>query len=598
MQNLKSSDFRVGESIGKGAYGEVFKGEFKRDAKPCAIKIIDLTGADDEMADIEQEIKVLSSCHCEQLTSYYGSFLAGRKGEQLWVVMEYVAGGSCADMISPQALGPIRNENALSVIMHQLLTGLDYLHSSRKIHRDVKAANILLTEDGEVRLADFGATGQLTDSVTKRETKVGTPLWMAPEVIMESKYDASADIWSVGITAIELATGVPPLHDWVPMKALFEIPRDTHRPGLSSDAPWSKDIRDFVEQCLQKDPAKRPTARKLLADSKFVRQGARHSKGSVLRQLVEEHGKQKAESSVVMRGGRSCGRRGHLASRRAGTAEEFMDAAGGGRTEPAGDIGRLSGGGTGDKGGGHAIAPKPPAWSFASETAAGDAAVAADAALLGDDFAASTPAVDDTAAQREQRECFERVRDCRPPPGAASALAAEATCATAPPPFNALEFVHEVQQLAESLHPADDGMSQLAEQRRPAQPTAEAEAETDAATALTTIGLAHTALSDLLISVDLEDAENAPRAVDAIRQMKNALDAMQGALPGGQLTLAFIAHLMLGAKTSAQPELRQLHAQPARWIEGCLPDAAVDCDGERAVDRAALMVAMTDSLRS
>jgi hypothetical protein len=609
---MQSSDFRVGESIGKGAYGEVFKGEFKRDAKPCAIKIIDLTGADDEMTDIEQEIKVLSSCHCEQLTSYYGSFLADK---QLWVVMEYVAGGSCADMIAPGALGPVGDEVALAVIMHQLLTGLAYLHASRKIHRDVKAANILLTEDGEVRLADFGATGQLTDSVTKRDTRVGTPLWMAPEVIREDHYDGKADIWSVGITAIELAQGQPPLSDISPMKALFEIPKEGHRPALGAEGfSWSRDFREFVDACLQKDPARRPDAKKLLAEFKFVKQGGRNAKGPVLRQLVERLGKQKAEGMGLLASGRSCGRRGNVAGQRArSVAKNDMGAgAGGEHTEWAG-------------GGAHASAPaKPPAWSFVSDTSAlaGGAAAAADAALLGGGGGGGSaqlgaaaplpPAVVPVAmaAQQEQRECFERVRDCKPPPGAAATLAAAASAAL--PPFNAVELAHEVQLLSGSLRPADDGMA-MGVVGLPGGVDGDSDGDgggdgdgfvggggaagVDEAASLTATGLAHTALADLLSSVDLEDAEHAPATVRAIAQMRDALAAMQGALPGGQLTLAFMAHLMLGAKTSAQPELRQLHAQPARWIEGCAPpdDGADELPGEG--QRAALMSAMADTLR-
>ncbi|KAH9829279.1 serine/threonine-protein kinase 24 [Teratosphaeria destructans] len=261
--------------IGGGSFGKVYKGVDKRTGQSVAIKIIDVENADDEVDDIIQEISILAGLSSPYVTKYYGSYL---KGSDLWIIMEFCSGGSCGDMLKPGNIP----EDYICIIVRELLMGLEYLHNDGKLHRDIKAANILLGANGQVKLADFGVSGQLTATMTKKNTFVGTPFWMAPEVIKQSGYDHKADIWSLGITALELALGEPPYSDIHPMKVLFLIPKN---PAPILEGNFSKEFKDFVFRCLRKEPRERPSARDLLKHP-WVRRAKRTA---YLTELIERH---------------------------------------------------------------------------------------------------------------------------------------------------------------------------------------------------------------------------------------------------------------------------------------------------------------------
>ncbi|KZT05530.1 Pkinase-domain-containing protein [Laetiporus sulphureus 93-53] len=268
-----ASQYTLLEKLGTGSFGTVYKAMHNETKQIVAIKQIDLEDTDDDISEIQQEIANLALFDSEYVTRYYGSFVVAYK---LWIVMEYLAGGSCLDLLKPGVF----SEAHIAVICKELLQGLDYLHSEGTIHRDIKAANVLLSASGKVKLADFGVAAQLTN--TLRHTFVGTPFWMAPEVIRQAGYDSKADIWSLGITAIEMAKGEPPLAEYHPMRVLFLIPKA--KPPVLEGA-FSAAFKDFVTQCLTKDSNTRPTAKELL-QHRFIKSSR---KTSYLTELIERY---------------------------------------------------------------------------------------------------------------------------------------------------------------------------------------------------------------------------------------------------------------------------------------------------------------------
>lgn len=205
--------------IGKGSYGEVYKALYKRTAELVAIKVIDLEGESQSVyKKLEREIKFLKDCNDPHIVTFYESFLSSSK---LFIVMEYAAWGSVKDILNSKKK---IEEFYISILLRELLLGLKYLHTEKKLHRDIKTSNILLTNNGDVKIADFGVCTQLSDSIDNRNSFVGTICWMAPEILQDKpKYGFGVDIWSVGITAIELATGKVPYDNMNQFEVLKNI---------------------------------------------------------------------------------------------------------------------------------------------------------------------------------------------------------------------------------------------------------------------------------------------------------------------------------------------------------------------------------------
>ncbi|KAF9436527.1 hypothetical protein BGZ76_003680 [Entomortierella beljakovae] len=277
------------ELVGRGAYGAVYKGVENATQQVVAIKVLNLDTEEEDVSDIQREIATLSqlkNCDSQNITRYHGSFLDGTK---LWIVMDYAAGGSIRSLL--QALTKI-DEKCIAVIAREVLQALCYLHKHGIIHRDIKAANILLTDEGRVQLCDFGVAGQVTMNSLKRNSFVGTPYWMAPEVIREGQtYDYKADIWSLGITIYEIATGNPPFADQDPMRAVSLIPK-TRPAQLEGD--WSPAMKEFVGLCLHEEPNMRPSADDLLK-TKWIKNTSKNST-ALLKDLVAKFEQHKNDS--------------------------------------------------------------------------------------------------------------------------------------------------------------------------------------------------------------------------------------------------------------------------------------------------------------
>ena len=247
--------YELNGELGVGTYGRVFSGRSKATGETVAIKII---AFGEDIQPLKREVDIMKECKNEFVVRYLGSY---EKESTLWIAMELCEPGSIADVM--RMTKTTLTESQIRVVCASVLLALVYFHGRKYIHRDIKAGNILLTRTGIAKIADFGVSAQLTTIHSMRDTAIGAPFWMAPEVIKEEQYNGKADIWSLGISVIEMAEGKPPHHEIHPMRAIFMIPsRDP--PTLQTPNKWSADMIDFLSKCLVKDPTKRMSADELL----------------------------------------------------------------------------------------------------------------------------------------------------------------------------------------------------------------------------------------------------------------------------------------------------------------------------------------------
>ncbi|XP_034536970.1 STE20-like serine/threonine-protein kinase isoform X1 [Notolabrus celidotus] len=290
----------IGE-LGDGAFGKVFKAQNKQNGTLAAAKVID-TKTEDELEDYMVEIDILASCNHHHIVKLLDAFYFEGK---LWILIEFCAGGA-VDAIMLELERPL-TEPQIRVVCRQTLEALIYLHENKVIHRDLKAGNILLSLDGEVKLADFGVSAKNTKTLQRRDSFIGTPYWMAPEVVMcetskDRPYDYKADIWSLGVTLIELAQIEPPNHEMNPMRVLLKIAK-SEPPTLMHPSRWSPEFNDFLRKSLDKNVDHRWNSVQLLqhpfvtsvTDCKPLRELIAEAKAEVTEELEDSKEEEEEE---------------------------------------------------------------------------------------------------------------------------------------------------------------------------------------------------------------------------------------------------------------------------------------------------------------
>lgn len=294
MSRISSpDDIQLCEEVGRGGFGVVYRGIIRNTGQIVAVKELDLEHDLADIYEINQEIKILSECQLAQITAYLGCVVNGLK---LWLVMEFADGGLLYELLQD---GPILDENLVANIAREVLLALDYLHRQGKIHRDLKSQNILFTRKGDVKLTDFGVSTQLFSSLSRRNTTVGTPYWMSPEVIVDSSggHNHEADIWSLGCCVYEICTGKPPLQERLsPMQALRTIScyktESDFWQAVDVDMLGSflPSLHDFLRRCMIVDPANRPSAASLLTHCLIKESNNFEARNSLATRLARTYG--------------------------------------------------------------------------------------------------------------------------------------------------------------------------------------------------------------------------------------------------------------------------------------------------------------------
>lgn len=252
--------FQTIEKIGSGSYGSVFKAKEIKTGRIVALKAIELEEGD-SMADALVEIQVLKDCDCDYVTRYLSCYRQGF--DKLYVAMELCELGSIISTFPKLKIDGLP-EPAIAYVIFGTLKGLEYMHKRHKIHRDIKGGNILVNNKGEIKLADFGITAMLNKTWGRRNTFIGSPYWMAPEMALDDSYDKMVDIWATGITCIELAEGNPPNYKIKWQDAMKLMANSKTSPTLSDPYKWTPEFNDFIAQCLKKNPKERADIPQLL----------------------------------------------------------------------------------------------------------------------------------------------------------------------------------------------------------------------------------------------------------------------------------------------------------------------------------------------